>query len=69
MTIGLLALIAAATFFGAALYVLLWIPVLDFFLIPLAIVGGTLLYRGLEAAGAEAATARPAPTSARALGV
>jgi CysZ protein len=38
--------------FGAALYVLLWIPVLDFFLIPVAVVGGTLLFRGLVAAGA-----------------
>lgn len=38
--------------FGAALYVLLWIPVLDFFLIPVAVVGGTLLFRGLKAAGA-----------------
>jgi CysZ protein len=45
--------------FGAALYVLLWIPVLNFFLIPLAIVSGTLLYRGLDAAGA-----LPAPRNA-----
>jgi CysZ protein len=38
--------------FGAALYILLWIPILNFFLIPLAVVGGTLLFRGLEEAGA-----------------
>lgn len=33
--------------FGAALYVLLWVPVLNFFLMPVAVVAGTLLYRGL----------------------
>jgi CysZ protein len=38
--------------FGAALYILLWIPILNFFLIPLAVVGGTLLFRGLRQAGA-----------------
>jgi len=37
--------------FGAAVYILLWIPVVNFFLVPLAIVGGTLLYRGLRASG------------------
>lgn len=38
--------------FGAAVYILLWIPVLNFFFIPVAVVGGTLLYRGLRACGA-----------------
>ncbi|MFZ5469780.1 MAG: EI24 domain-containing protein [Myxococcota bacterium] len=38
--------------FGAAIYVLLWIPVLNLFFIPLAVVAGTLLFRGLRAAGA-----------------
>lgn len=38
--------------FGAAVYVLLWIPVLNFFFIPVAVVGGTLLFRGLRACGA-----------------
>jgi CysZ protein len=37
--------------FGAAVYLILWVPVLNFFFIPLAIVGGTLLYRGLRACG------------------
>lgn len=34
--------------FGLALYVLLWVPVLNFFLVPVAVVGGTLLYRALR---------------------
>lgn len=38
--------------FGAALYVLLWVPVLNFFLMPVAVVAGTLLFRGLLRAGA-----------------
>lgn len=38
--------------FGAALWVLLWVPVLNFFLMPVAVVAGTLLYRGLRGAGA-----------------
>lgn len=42
---------ALALGFGAAVYVILWVPVLNFFFIPLAIVGGTLLFRGLRAAG------------------
>ena len=29
--------------FGLALYVMLWVPVLNFFLVPIAVVGGTLL--------------------------
>jgi len=44
---------------GAALYLLLWIPVLDFFLVPVAVIAGTLFVRGLDAAGALPAT----PTS------
>jgi CysZ protein len=38
--------------FGAAVWALLWIPVLNFFLMPVAVVAATLLYRGLEQAGA-----------------
>jgi CysZ protein len=38
--------------FGAALYVMLWVPVLNFFLMPVAVVAGTLLYRALRQAGA-----------------
>lgn len=38
--------------FGAALYALLWVPVLNFFLMPVAVVAGTLLYRGLLRSGA-----------------
>ncbi len=37
---------------GAALYVLLWIPVLNFFLMPVAVVAGTLLFRSLREVGA-----------------
>lgn len=37
--------------FGAGVYVLLWIPLLNNFFLPVAVVGGTLLYRGLLAAG------------------
>ncbi len=37
--------------FGAALYVILWVPVLNLFLIPTAIVAGTLFFRGLRACG------------------
>lgn len=36
---------------GAGVYLLLWIPVLNTFFLPVAIVAGTLLYRGLLAAG------------------
>lgn len=39
--------LALAVGFGAALSVLLWIPIVNFFLLPLAIIAGTLLYRGL----------------------
>jgi CysZ protein len=38
--------------FGAGVYVLLWVPILNTFFLPVAIVGGTLLYRGLRATGA-----------------
>ncbi len=34
--------------FGLALYVVLWVPVLNFFLVPVAVVGGTLLFRALQ---------------------
>lgn len=37
--------------FGAAVYVLLWLPVLNLFFVPLAVIAGTLLFRGLRAAG------------------
>ena len=30
---------------GATLYVVLWVPVLNCFLVPLAVVAGTLMYR------------------------
>lgn len=43
---------ALALGFGAAAYVLLWVPVLNTLLLPLAIVGGTLLYRALRSSGA-----------------
>lgn len=36
---------------GAALYIVLWIPVLNFFLMPVAVVSGTLLFRSLRATG------------------
>jgi CysZ protein len=35
--------------FGAGVYILLWVPVLNTFFLPVAVVGGTLLYRGLLA--------------------
>lgn len=38
--------------FGAALYVMLWVPVLNFFLMPVAVVSGTLLFRALRQADA-----------------
>ena len=44
--------------FGAAVFVIVWIPVVNVFLIPLASVGGTLLYRGLRASGNLAAPPR-----------
>lgn len=36
---------------GAGIYLLLWVPVLNLFFIPVAIVAGTLLFRGLRACG------------------
>ncbi len=47
---ALLARPAFAFGFGTAVYLLLWIPVLNLFFIPLAVVGGTLLFRSLRAA-------------------
>lgn len=49
---GLRARLSLALGFGAALWVMLWVPVLNFFLMPVAVVAGTLLYRGLLKAGA-----------------
>lgn len=37
--------------FGAGAYVLLWVPLLNSLFLPVAVVGGTLLYRGLLAVG------------------
>ena len=37
--------------FGAALHVLLWVPLLNTLFVPVAVVGGTLLFRGLRACG------------------
>jgi CysZ protein len=37
--------------FGAGVYVLLWVPIINTFFLPVAVVAGTLLYRGLLAAG------------------
>lgn len=37
--------------FGALLWVLLWLPVLNCLLLPVAVVAGTLLYRALRSAG------------------
>jgi CysZ protein len=42
--------LALALGFGAALYCMLWVPVLNFFLLPIAVVAGTLLYRALRTA-------------------
>ena len=44
--------------FGAALWVLLWVPVVNFFLLPVAVVAGTLLFRSLEQAGLVSAAPR-----------
>lgn len=46
--------------FGAALYVMLWVPVLNFFLMPVAVVAGTLLFRALRQVSAvDAPPVRP----------
>lgn len=37
--------------FGLGVYFLLWIPILNTFFLPVAVIGGTLLYRGLRAVG------------------
>jgi CysZ protein len=37
--------------FGAVLYVMLFVPIVNCFVIPVAVVAGTMLYRGLVAAG------------------
>lgn len=42
---------ALALGFGASLYLLLWVPVVNFFLMPVAIVAGALLYRALQEQG------------------
>jgi len=44
--------------FGAAVYVLLWVPILNLFFIPVAVVSGTLLFRALRLCGE-----LPAPAS------
>jgi CysZ protein len=36
---------------GAGVYLLLWVPILNTFFLPVAIVAGTLLYRGFLKAG------------------
>jgi CysZ protein len=59
--------IALSLGFGAALYVLLWVPVLNCFLMPVAVVAGTLLYRGLAAVNAFPPGGNEDPS--RALGV
>jgi CysZ protein len=42
---------ALALGFGAALHLLLFVPVVNFFLVPLAVVGSTLYFRQLKAQG------------------
>jgi CysZ protein len=37
--------------FGAGVHVLLWVPILNALFLPVAVVGGTLLYRGLRLSG------------------
>ncbi|MCP3142709.1 EI24 domain-containing protein [Pyxidicoccus xibeiensis] len=46
---------------GAGVYVLLWVPILNTFFLPLAIIAGTLLYRGLRQAGVLAPPPAPGP--------
>lgn len=41
---------AASLGLGAALYVMLWVPVVNFFLVPTAVVSATLLFRALQTA-------------------
>jgi CysZ protein len=47
--------------FGAAVYALLWIPVVNLFFVPLATVAGTLMFRALRACAALPPAASPAP--------
>ena len=47
--------------FGAAVYLILLVPILNTFFLPAAIVGGTLLFRGLRAAGALGPPPPPTP--------
>lgn len=46
---------ALALGFGLSLYLVLWIPVVNFFLMPVAIVAGALLFRAVKAQGLPAA--------------
>jgi CysZ protein len=34
--------------FGLLIYVILWVPIVNFFLVPIAVVGGTLLFHSLK---------------------
>ena len=43
--------LALAMGFGGGLFILLWVPVLNFFLMPIAIVAATLLFRALRDIG------------------
>jgi CysZ protein len=45
--------------FGAAIALMLWVPLLNCFFVPVAVVGSTLLFRGLVAAGALPPPAQP----------
>jgi len=38
--------------FGAALYLFLFVPIVNFFIIPVAVIAGTMLFRGMVSAGA-----------------
>jgi CysZ protein len=45
--------------FGAAVALMLWVPLLNCFFVPVAVVGSTLMFRGLVAAGALPPPAAP----------
>jgi CysZ protein len=47
--------------FGAGVYLLLWVPLLNAFFLPVAVVGGTLLYRGLREVGVIPPPPAPSP--------
>ena len=49
---------------GAGIAALLFVPVLDFFLVPIAIVAGTMVFCGLDEAGRVTASDRRRPVSA-----